>query len=279
MWLRDWLKLVGLLKLTKFVQTGPFNNLPMQAPKDHFSRQAEGYAQFRPQYPDALFAFVYSLPAGKNTAWDAGTGNGQVAVRLAEMFEHVYATDISEKQLRHAVPRPNVTYQVCRAESTGFPDNTFDLVTVAQALHWFDAEAFYREVFRTARPGCVVAAWGYHLPWLGPDIDDVIAHFYREAVGPYWDPERRLVDEAYAGIPFPFAEVAAPPFGIVAHWEREHLLGYLRTWSAVQQYRRVHHADPVDLIQPIIESRWAPAETREARFPVFMRVGRVANRR
>lgn len=247
----------------------------MQAPKDNFSRQAGDYARFRPLYPEALYDFLFSLTPAREAAWDAGTGNGQVAVQLAAAFGHVYATDISAGQLAKAVPRGNVTYRVCRAESTGFPEGAFDLVTVAQALHWFDFGAFYDEVNRVARPGAVLAAWGYNLLHVGPAVDALVRELYHDVVGTYWDAERRHVEASYATVPFPFRELPAPPLRMTTRWGREELLGYLNTWSAVQGYVREHGTNPVEALRPRLEALWPADETREVQFPLFLRAGRV----
>jgi SAM-dependent methyltransferase len=247
----------------------------MQSPKDNFSRQAGNYARYRPLYPDALYDFLFSLIPAREAAWDAGTGNGQVAVQLANSFRHVYATDISAKQLAKAAPCNNVTYRTGRAESTGFPDGTFDLVTVAQALHWFDFGAFYAEVARVARPGAVLAAWGYNLLRIEPAVDALVRELYHAVVGPYWDAERRHVEASYATVPFPFPELPAPPLQMVTRWQREGLLGYLNTWSAVQGYVQAHGRNPVETLRPRLKALWPADETREVQFPLFLRVGRV----
>jgi len=71
--------------------------------KDNFSNQSFLYAKFRPSYPAALFEFILSLVPDKQSAWDCGTGNGQIAGVLADSFEIVYATDISKNQLANAI--------------------------------------------------------------------------------------------------------------------------------------------------------------------------------
>jgi SAM-dependent methyltransferase len=248
----------------------------MQTPKDNFSRQAGDYARFRPRYPAALYDFLLSLTPARDAAWDAGTGNGQVAAQLAQVFRQVHATDISTRQLEKAPPLPNVTCRVCRAESTGFPDGSFDLVTVAQALHWFDFDAFYAEVRRVARPGAVLAAWGYNLLHIEPAVDALVRELYHDVVGPYWDAERRHVEASYATVPFPFPTLPAPPLQMVTHWQREHLLGYLNTWSAVQGYIKANGADPVAALRPRLEALWPADDIREVQFPLFLRAGRVA---
>jgi SAM-dependent methyltransferase len=247
----------------------------MQTPKDNFSRQAGDYARYRPLYPQALYDFLLSLTPAREAAWDAGTGNGQVAAQLAGAFAHVYATDISARQLEKAAPRDNVTYRACRAESTGFPDASFDLVTVAQALHWFDFRAFYDEVTRVARPGAVLAVWGYNLLHVTPAVDVLVREFYRDVVGAYWDAERRHVEASYATIPFPFPELPAPPLQMTTRWGREGLLGYLNTWSAVQGYIKANGRNPVADLRPRLEALWPADETREVQFPLFLRAGRV----
>ncbi len=247
----------------------------MQTPKDNFSRQAGDYARFRPLYPESLYDYLFSLTPARRAAWDAGTGNGQVAARLAMAFRHVYATDISARQLEKAPPRDNVTYRVCRAESTGFPGGAFDLVTVAQALHWFDFEAFYAEVTRVARPGALLVVWGYNLLRIEPAVDALVREFYRDVVGMYWDAERRHVEASYKTIPFPFPELPAPPLRMTTQWQREHLLGYLNTWSAVQGYIKANGVNPVEALRPGLEAIWPADETREVQFPLFVRAGRV----
>jgi trans-aconitate methyltransferase len=247
----------------------------MQTPKDNFSRQASDYARFRPQYPEALYDFLFSLTPARGAAWDAGTGNGQVAVQLSGAFRQVYATDISASQLEKATPRENVTYCVCRAESTGFPDGTFDLVTVAQALHWFDFGAFYAEVTRVSRPGAVVAVWGYNLLHIEPAVDALVQELYHDVVGTYWDAERRHVEASYATVPFPFPEFPAPSLRMITHWQRQGLLGYLNTWSAVQGYIKANGANPVEALRPRLEALWPANQTREVQFPLFLRAGRV----
>lgn len=246
----------------------------MKKIKDHFSGHSQLYAQFRPHYPDDLYTYLFNQVSQQKKAWDCGTGNGQIASRLAEKFTRVYATDISEKQIAHAVKRDNIEYAIVRAEKTNFEDNTFDLVTVGQALHWFDFSAFFQEVKRTSRNEAVIAVWGYKLLEISAEIDPIIYDFYTNVTGPYWDQERRHIDEEYQNIAFPFEEIKAPRFTIEVKWSMAELEGFLNTWSSVQKYIKRNGENPVPGCVEKIRSV-VPTDALEVKFPVFMRVGRV----
>lgn len=242
--------------------------------KDLFSQHAAGYAAFRPTYPKTLYDFVLAQVADNRAAWDCGTGNGQVARDLARYFQKVYATDSSTKQLENAATADNIQYSLAPAEKTSFPDFTFDLVTVGQAIHWFNIPEFYKEAIRVAKPGAVIAVWGYSLLSVTPAIDQLVFDFYKNVIGPYWDPERKLVDEQYSTIPFPFEEIPTPEFSFSFQWTLAELQGYLTTWSAVQKYINAHGINPVEKLVQQIRPLWK-AEEMEVRFPLFLRCGRI----
>lgn len=246
----------------------------MVPPIDRFSGHASLYAQFRIDYPDELYDAILKRVPNPLRAWDCATGNGQVAGALADRFQQVDATDISETQLLLAVKKPNVCYQLSTAEQTPFADHTFDLITVAQALHWFDVNAFHQEVRRVAKPNAVIAEWGYGLAQISDDIDPVLLDFYRNRVGPYWDPQRKHIDAAYTTLPFPFAEVEQPTFNVRRVWSLDRFLNYLRTWSAVRQYIHENEEDPVRMLGEDMLKQWGEGE-REIVFPVFTRIGVV----
>ncbi len=244
---------------------------------DRFSAQAAGYARYRIDYPPALFGWLLPLVPDRGRAWDCATGNGQVAAVLADYFEQVEATDLSATQLAQAAPRPNVRYQVASAEQTPFAAASFDLITVGQAVHWFDLPAYHREVRRLARPGAVLAEWGYGL--LRTDdagINAVLDHFHDHTTAPYWDANRGHIADEYARLPFPFEAVQTARFRAERRWSVADLLGYLRTWSAAANYARQHDgADVVALVEAELTRRWGPGE-RTIAVPVFARAGRVA---
>jgi ubiquinone/menaquinone biosynthesis C-methylase UbiE len=243
--------------------------------KDHFSKQAADYALFRPHYPPSMFAWLAAQAPTCALAWDCGTGNGQVAVGLASHFGRVLATDPSANQVKHAEARANIEYRVEAAEQSSLEDSSVDLITVAQALHWFDLPRFYAEAARVLKPGGVIAAWCYSLFRTHGPVDVVLDEFYFNMVGPYWPPERRLIEEEYRGIDFPFAEFPEPGFFMEAHWDLDELLGYFGTWSAVQRYREARGEDPVEKIRAPLAELWGSPETKKAiKWPVHLRIGR-----
>lgn len=240
--------------------------------KDNFSTQSDLYARFRPTYPAELFLYLKNLVPGTKNAWDCGTGNGQVAAALANIFNRVEGTDISEQQLKNSVRRPNIYYSRQPAEKTNFSEAHFDLVTVAQAIHWFDFERFYREVKRTLKPQGIFAVLGYGLLRSNEATNRVIDHFYEEIVGPYWDEERKYLDEEYQSIPFPFEELNPPHFTLEAEWEFEHLIGYLKTWSGVKHYEKALLENPVDMVYEELKQSFG--DRRKVNFPILFRVGK-----
>lgn len=244
--------------------------------KDNFSKQASGYAQYRPHYPPVLFDFLNSLVTQKQLAWDCGTGNGQVAAQLASSFQHVVATDASQAQIAQADPVKNVEYRVATAENSGLPDHSVNLMTVAQAIHWFNFDGFYQEVKRVAAENAILAIWGYGLLRITPQLDAIIDRFYTDIVGQYWDQERRHLDNAYQTIPFPFEQLDIPDFNMMLTWNLSELIGYLNTWSSVQKYIVQNENNPVTQIIPDLTSHWGKPElSRPIRWDIFMKVAKL----
>ena len=241
--------------------------------KDHFSRQAAEYAKFRPRYPKELFRWLGSVAPSNQLAWDCATGSGQAAVELAEMFERVIATDASAKQIGNAELHPRVEYRVATAEESGLETQSVDLVTAAQALHWFDLEKFYSQARRVLKPDGIIAATAYKLATVSPSVDAVVNHYYSDVVGPYWPDERRLV-EKFEDLPFGFTEMETPAFEMMAQWSVEQLLGYLRTWSATQRFMAAEKRDPLEQVERDLRAAWGDEERRVI-WPLTVRVGRM----
>lgn len=243
---------------------------------DHFSSIARQYAAARPTYPPALFEWLAVQAPGRRHAWDCAAGTGQATLDLADHFDMVTATDASAAQLDQAPPHPRVQYRVAPAESSGLPDESVELVTVAQALHWLNLDAFYPEARRVLGPEGVLAVWCYGLQRLDdPVLDPLLEHFYSATVGPYWAPERQLVESGYRTLFFPFDEVAAPRFEMGLDWTLAELGAYLRTWSATVRFQRERGTDPVGPLSERLASAWGGAAARRrVRWPLSLRVGR-----
>lgn len=246
---------------------------------DHFASVAADYASFRPTYPAALFAWLAGIAPDHVLAWDCAAGSGQASLDLAAHFERVIATDASAAQIAVAVPHPRVAYRVAPAEVSGLPNAAVDLITVAQALHWFDLNRFYVEARRVLKPGGVLAVWTYGvLAIAGEAVDARVQTFYRETVGPYWPPERRHVESGYRTLPFPFAELQAPDFNMEASWTLPELLGYFRSWSATGRYLAERGHDPVTALAVELAPLWGPPrDRRRITWPLAVRVGKASS--
>jgi SAM-dependent methyltransferase len=242
---------------------------------DYFSAGATEYARWRPDYPDRLFGYLAGLAPARRRAWDCATGSGQAAVTLARHFREVIATDASERQISHARRHPRVLYRVAAAERSGIEAGSIDLVTVAQALHWFDRPRFWREARRVLVPGGMIAIWCYDLLHVSEEVDAVVHHLYREIVGPYWPPERSLVERGYGKLEFPFAEQTVPIFWMERRWSLDDLVGYLGTWSAARRFAEARGENPVERVREDLASAWGPfGRLRRVRWKLEPRVGR-----
>ncbi len=241
---------------------------------DYFSTASDSYREFRPDYPAELFRYLADISPATKDAWDCGCGNGQASVALAEYFDYVTATDASEQQVVQAIQKENVHYAVSPAEKIKAENNSLDLITVAQAIHWFDHDVFFAEVDRTLKTGGVFAAWGYQLLYTDTVLDELIAHFHSKIVGPYWPKGRELLDEGYTKITFPYERITAPIFFMRKEWALGHLIGYLNTWSAVKEYEKEKGKNPVEEYFTELKAAWGNEElTKSIYWPLILYVG------
>ena len=248
----------------------------MKNSPDRFSDKSGFYKKYRPDYPAEMLEEIINLVEKRSCSWDCGTGNGQVARILARYFDKVHASDISKEQIDQAYTSANIEYHVRRAEESGFEPDSFNLITVAQALHWFDTDAFFKEVRRVAAPGAILAAWGYGLLRFGDQTDELINDFYLNTVGPYWDPQRKHVEDGYRRIEFPFKEIMLNrKYEILTEFNRESFIGYLATWSSVRNYIAEKGFDPVEGLKKRLATLWPEDIIKTASFPVFYRIGIV----
>lgn len=242
--------------------------------KDNFSKQSGVYHKYRPSYPKELFEYLSNLSKANKLAWDCGTGNGQAALGLADHFEKVYATDPSEQQISKAQTHPKITYKAEKAENCSLKSNYVDLITVAQALHWFDFEKFYSEVKRVLKPEGIVAVWTYGLPQISSEIDELVLHFHDNIVGEFWQKENQFVSEKYKTIPFPFKEIKTPSFKFEKEISLEDLRGLLLSWSATQRYKDQNGKNPILEIDNDLQNNWGKSEeTQFATWNIFLKVG------
>ncbi len=245
--------------------------------QDHFSGVANRYADFRPHYPAAFFDYLATLVSPNATVWDCACGNGQASHDLAARFAKVTATDASKEQIASATPNPKIEFCAATAEESGLPDQSVELVTVAQALHWFNFEKFFAEVRRVLKPGGVLAAWAYGVNQVeGEAVNEIVQDFYSNVVGPFWPPERMLVEEGYRTIPFPFQEISAPVFKMEVRWTMEQLLGYFSTWSATNRYIKANGTNPLPGLGDKLLAIWGDVNSpRLVSWPLSLRVGRL----
>ena len=197
-----------------------------------------------------------------------------MSLPLARVFDRVIATDASAEQIAQASGHPRVEYGQRREDQSGLDDASADLVVAAQAAHWFNLPAFYAESRRVLRPGGIIALVTYD--WLEVDdrVDPLVRAFYT-AVGPYWPPERRMVEDGYASVPFPFAEFAAPVFVMRAEWNAAGLLGYIRTWSAVRGLEAAKGDRTLVAFERDVRQAWGEeAQSRTVRWRLALRIGR-----
>ncbi|MEW5737895.1 MAG: class I SAM-dependent methyltransferase [Myxococcota bacterium] len=244
--------------------------------KDHFSQASQAYAQSRPRYSRALVDFLADVSPSTGLAWDVGCGSGQLSTLLPERFAHVIATDASAQQLEHAEAHPKVEYRHAPAEASGLDANVADCITVAQAAHWFELPRFYAEVRRVARvPASVIALITYSFHSVAPAVDEVVGRFALGTLADFWPKERRHVDAGYASLDFPFARLDVPPLELVADWEVDAMLGYIRTWSATSAFLRAGHEREVQDFEDQVRSAWGSIRARRVTWPLTVVAGRV----
>ena len=253
-----------------------------------FSGHSREYAEYRPTYPAELIDYLARVAPSDGVVWEAGCGSGQLSIPLATRFARVIATDVSAEQLAQAPAHPAIEYRVAAAESSAVPDASIDLSVAAQAAHWFDIEAYYREVRRVSKPTGVVALVTYGFTQIDETVDRIVQRFYSDVVGSYWSPERRHVEAGYQSLPFPFEEIDAPPLEMVAEWGFEELAGYVETWSATRALLRAEGPAKLVAFRNELREAWATEatvaarstelSTKTVRWPVSSRVGRVNSR-
>jgi SAM-dependent methyltransferase len=244
--------------------------------KDYFSNLAQDYRAYRPHYPQSLANYLAEICPSTHLAWEAGCGSGQLTTLLGEVFEHVVATDPSAEQLKHATVHPRVKYFCRLAQESNLPDKSVDLAVAAQAAHWFDLPLYYQEVNRVLRSGGIIALISYGKMSVNEEIDKLINHFYATTLENYWPPERKLIEDGYQSLLFPFQEIKTPTFSMEFKWSFQQVVGYLHSWSATRALEKAEGKTPFTVFSDALLKIWGAMDKKYTiTWPLALRVGRV----
>jgi len=250
----------------------------MKTFKDNFSKQSDIYVKYRPLYPKELYSYLSSLTPQHGIAWDCGTGNEQAAIGLTEFYDQITATDPSEQQIGNALKNKKIKYSVEKAENSSLQTNSIDVITIANALHWFDFKTFYQEVKRVLKANGIIAAWAYGNPEISPEIDLIVNHFHDFILKGYWLAENRLVENEYKTIPFPFEEINSPTFYYKKHMTLNELIGLLNTWSATQRFIDTNGFNPTKQLNHELTRIWNDDSKKMFSWKLILKVGKLASR-
>ncbi|WP_033580999.1 class I SAM-dependent methyltransferase [Dickeya chrysanthemi] len=241
-----------------------------------FSRGGQNYSQYRPEYPQKLAEYLAKIAPDNQKALDVGCGTGQLTRLLSAYFTSVTGVDPSEDQLQNAFAAPQITYVHSAAECLPAEFSRYNLITVAQAAHWFKLHDFYREVQRVASSQAVIALISYGVLSIEGDVGERFKKFYYEEIDHLWPPERKLVDSGYRELYFPFEELSAPTFRIEVDWNMAALLGYISTWSAVRQAQQKEQEHIITRFATELGVIWGnPDSCRKMFWPINMRIGKI----
>lgn len=242
---------------------------------DRFSKQTKTYAKIRPTYPIEIYEFLSTLTPSRQKVWDCGTGNGQAALHLAQFFDHIYATDLSHEQIQNATPHERITYEACAAEDVALDESTVDLVTVAQAIHWFDLDRFYPKVKHVLKPGGIFAIWAYgHMHAQDEQVNELFQHIGNDLLKDYWDAHVKKIWRGYDSLDFPFEDISHPEWMMQTQWSRPELIAYIESWSAAQKYYDTHQKSVLEDIYDTLEKIWPNSDQKHIfQTPLTSRIG------
>ena len=244
----------------------------MKHAQDHFSAIAAEYRAGRITYPKELYEYLSSACREKLLVWDCATGSGQAATDLSSHFDRVIATDISDSLLSLTSNIDNVMFRCAPAEDSGIEPDSVDLVTVAQAIHWFEHADFWKEVSRVLKPGGVLAFWGYVWPTVDDRIDALLGEF-RRTIAHCWPKRSRYLQECYRDIEAPFGRIESPDFYLEENWTVSDYLAHLASWSGTRYFRDKSGEDPLEAIKKDMECIWGQGR-RLVRWALVLKVYR-----
>jgi len=149
-----------------------------------FRSVADAYERARPGYPDAAVEWLVGSPP--RDVLDLGAGTGKLTRSLVAIGHRVTAVEPLQEMITHlSAALPGVPAVQGSAEAIPLDDASVDVVTVAQAFHWFDKGPALREIARVLRPGGSLAlVWNtrdHHDPWVATLTEVIVG---REELDP-----------------------------------------------------------------------------------------------
>jgi len=209
------------------------------------------YAKFRPTYPpkvrELISEFIRKNGGGFQKMIDVACGSGQGTFHMIDLFDQVCGIDISQEQVHQAQEKSkqlncqNVEFCVGAAERLPFADESIDLVTCAEALHWFDESSFYPEADRVLKHKGCLAAYGYgHVELIRENAQALIRHFLNDTLKGCWADRIKHIDNCYADLKLPYVESERYDFYSEEQRSLPDLIGYLRSSAAYCKYSKLH---------------------------------------
>ncbi|KAI9296555.1 methyltransferase type 11 [Neoconidiobolus thromboides FSU 785] len=254
--------------------------------KDLFSNHSKIYAQNRPSHPKELFDYLTKNITKRELAWDVATGNGQAASLLADYFDNVIATDLSEKQISEAIKKPNIRYEVEPSEaidSNLIAPNSVDLITVAVGIHWFPFDKFYERVNKVLKKGGIIAAWVYWHPEVNKEVNQIHVQIEKDYFEKYDPIEVEHCKKGYSTIPWPFktpewhtkdSDGVNKQFSSVKHLNLDQYCDYLRTRSSAQLYKEDTEKDALtENYEQLLKAWGEPEEVKKVVWNMKLLVG------
>lgn len=241
----------------------------METNAKSFNLKSEQYANARPRYPVDFYKHLINLLDTHYRLWDCACGNGQVAIDLVDYFDELYATDSSENQIKNAFKHHKIKYQVTQSEYTSFPDDYFDMICVAQALHWFNLKDFFKEAERVLKPNGVLAIFGYGYIKVGDEVDNILEKEMYAVIDEFWSDGNRMILSGFRGVTFPFTKVDIPTFSMNQNWSLSSLLAYLDTWSAVKRYNEHNNENITQTLKSHLQKIWDLDELKTVKMDLY----------